>query len=251
MTEATNTSTTPRTEDGKAGVGRDRHLDWTLPDPTRHISGKHCEIRFFDGAYWLYDVSTNGTFVNKSTRRVQSPYRLSDGDELLSADADDRGVATVCFVEPELVVGMVRMASALSPTCYRSGSVCRPWKLPEVPWRHRAGRCFEAPASRPDRAGCRLDGVMVMLRAWIRASIGHAMSTCARVPARQVVAFGRCAPSVGRNQATKKPCPRISRRRSPAIDPPGGPGLRPVEERRHCSRCGAEPWADLGIRMAR
>jgi type VI secretion system protein ImpI len=63
-------------------IGRDQHLDWTLPDPTRHISSKHCEIRFFDGAYWLYDVSTNGTFVNKSTRRVQSPYKLADGDEL-------------------------------------------------------------------------------------------------------------------------------------------------------------------------
>jgi type VI secretion system protein ImpI len=67
-------------------IGRDQHLDWTLPDPTRHISGKHCEIRFFDGAYWLYDVSTNGTFVNKSTRRVQSPYKLADGDEVLIGD---------------------------------------------------------------------------------------------------------------------------------------------------------------------
>lgn len=63
-------------------IGRDQHLDWTLPDPTRHVSSKHCEIRFFDGAYWLYDVSTNGTFVNKSTRRVQSPYKLANGDEL-------------------------------------------------------------------------------------------------------------------------------------------------------------------------
>ncbi len=64
-------------------IGRDQHLDWTLPDPTRHISSKHCEIRFFDGTYWLYDVSTNGTFVNKSTRRIQSPYKLADGDELI------------------------------------------------------------------------------------------------------------------------------------------------------------------------
>lgn len=62
--------------------GRDQHLDWTLPDPTRKVSGKHCEIRFSDGAYWLYDVSTNGTFVNRSPRRVQSPYRLGAGDEL-------------------------------------------------------------------------------------------------------------------------------------------------------------------------
>ena len=45
-------------------LGRDSHLDWTLPDPSRSISGKHCEIRYRDGGYWLHDVSTNGTFVN-------------------------------------------------------------------------------------------------------------------------------------------------------------------------------------------
>ena len=53
---------------GKRGldIGRDTHLDWTLPDPTRVISGKHCEVRYRDGGYWLYDVSTNGTFLNGS-----------------------------------------------------------------------------------------------------------------------------------------------------------------------------------------
>jgi type VI secretion system protein ImpI len=63
-------------------IGRAQYLDWTLPDPDRHISGKHCEIRHQDGDYLLYDVSTNGTFVNGSQNRVQSPYRLKDGDRL-------------------------------------------------------------------------------------------------------------------------------------------------------------------------
>src|SRR5438445_617649 len=30
-------------------IGRDTHLDWTLPDPSRHISGKHCEVRYREG----------------------------------------------------------------------------------------------------------------------------------------------------------------------------------------------------------
>jgi type VI secretion system protein ImpI len=64
-------------------IGRDAHLDWTLPDPGRHISGKHCEIRFQDGDYLLYDVSRNGTFLNGSDRRLQSPHRLRNGDRLL------------------------------------------------------------------------------------------------------------------------------------------------------------------------
>ena len=62
--------------------GRDQHLDWTLPDRNRVISGKHCEVRFYDGAYWLTDTSTNGTYLNGAAKRMQSPYRLADGDRL-------------------------------------------------------------------------------------------------------------------------------------------------------------------------
>jgi len=67
---------------GGIDIGRDQHLDWTLPDPSRVISGRHCEIRYRDGSYWLHDVSTNGTFVNGAEHRVQSPYRLRHGDRV-------------------------------------------------------------------------------------------------------------------------------------------------------------------------
>ena len=63
-------------------IGRDAHLDWTLPDPTRFISAKHCEVRYRDGGYWLYDVSTNGTFLNGSDGRLKAPHRLRNGDRL-------------------------------------------------------------------------------------------------------------------------------------------------------------------------
>ncbi|MCG5233952.1 type VI secretion system-associated FHA domain protein TagH [Xanthobacter oligotrophicus] len=64
-------------------IGRDSYLDWTLPDPTRYISSKHCEVRFQDGGYVLYDVSTNGTFLNNSDRRMHGPHPLSNGDRIL------------------------------------------------------------------------------------------------------------------------------------------------------------------------
>ena len=69
---------------GKRGldIGRDAHLDWTLPDPTRFISSKHCEVRYRDGGYWLHDVSTNGTFLNGSDGRLRAPHRLRHGDSL-------------------------------------------------------------------------------------------------------------------------------------------------------------------------
>src|SRR5262249_35795222 len=50
------------------------------PDPTRYISGKHAEIRWRDGAYWLHDVSTNGTLLNGADHRMQAPHRLTNGD---------------------------------------------------------------------------------------------------------------------------------------------------------------------------
>jgi type VI secretion system protein ImpI len=70
---------------GRRGIdiGRDPYLDWTLPDPSRFISGKHCEVRWTEGGYILTDVSTNGTFINGSDRRMQGPHRLANGDRLL------------------------------------------------------------------------------------------------------------------------------------------------------------------------
>lgn len=82
---------------GGLDIGRDQHLDWALPDPSRAISGRHCEIRFRDGAYWLRDISTNGTYVNGASQRVQSPYRLQHGDRLeighyiIAVTIDDAG----------------------------------------------------------------------------------------------------------------------------------------------------------------
>ena len=69
---------------GRRGIdiGRDKHLDWVLPDPTRYISSKHCEVRFRDGGYWLHDVSSNGTFVNGAAFRLTEPRRLRGGDRL-------------------------------------------------------------------------------------------------------------------------------------------------------------------------
>ena len=48
----------------------------------RSISGKHCEIRYRDGGYWVHDVSTNGTFVNGAEYRLDAPHRFKDGDRL-------------------------------------------------------------------------------------------------------------------------------------------------------------------------
>ncbi|MGX8009537.1 type VI secretion system-associated FHA domain protein TagH [Mesorhizobium sp. ORM8.1] len=63
-------------------IGRE-NCDWTLSDPDKFISGRHCEIRYQAGSFWLYDVSRNGTFVNGSNQRMNAPHRLTQGDRLL------------------------------------------------------------------------------------------------------------------------------------------------------------------------
>ncbi len=70
---------------GKRGldIGRDPYLDWTLPDPSRFISGRHCEVRWHDDAYWLHDISTNGTFLNGAESRLKAPHRLRNGDRFV------------------------------------------------------------------------------------------------------------------------------------------------------------------------
>jgi type VI secretion system protein ImpI len=64
-------------------IGRDPYLDWTLPDPSRFVSGRHCEVRWHDGGYWLHDISTNGTFINGAESRLKAPHRLRNGDRFV------------------------------------------------------------------------------------------------------------------------------------------------------------------------
>ncbi len=67
---------------GRLDIGRDSDLGWTLPDPYRFISGRHCEIHGRAGTYWLYDVSTNGTFMNGGRDRIHAAQPLRHGDRL-------------------------------------------------------------------------------------------------------------------------------------------------------------------------
>lgn len=63
-----------------AKVGRSASMDWTLPDPTRHISSHHFDILVQNGAYYLRDVSTNGTFMHGAGQRLEGFHALRDGD---------------------------------------------------------------------------------------------------------------------------------------------------------------------------
>ena len=67
---------------GRAVIGRGQDNDWTLPDPEKVLSRRHCYIESQDGAYSLTDTSTHGVFINHSTRAVgkEQSILLKDGD---------------------------------------------------------------------------------------------------------------------------------------------------------------------------
>lgn len=63
-----------------ADIGRGKGMDWVLPDPGRHISSRHFTVAFRGGAYFLSDTSTNGTFVQGSSHRIQGEHQIKTGD---------------------------------------------------------------------------------------------------------------------------------------------------------------------------
>jgi type VI secretion system protein len=69
-------------------IGRAVDNTWVLPDPHRHISGKHAAILNKDGHYFILDTSTNGVFMNKASTRIGrgNSARLSDGDTFRISD---------------------------------------------------------------------------------------------------------------------------------------------------------------------
>lgn len=63
-------------------IGRKASNELALPDTTRFISGKHVSISYENDSYLLEDVSTNGTFLNGSTKRVEGKHKLENGDSI-------------------------------------------------------------------------------------------------------------------------------------------------------------------------
>ncbi len=66
-----------------ACVGRNRAMDWVLPDPSRMISGHHFDITYQSGAYYLTDVSMNGTFLQGQSHRLDGAYQIRSGDRFI------------------------------------------------------------------------------------------------------------------------------------------------------------------------
>eukprot|EP01132_Coremiostelium_polycephalum_P018678 gene18678-22250_t len=68
--------------DGVGGViGRGGGCDWTLPDTSRQVSGRHAVISYRDGRYFLTDISSNGTRLAGRSERLHEGQQqpIDDG----------------------------------------------------------------------------------------------------------------------------------------------------------------------------
>lgn len=69
---------------GGGCIGRGQDNDWVLPDPQRYLSVHHARVRCYQGIYYIEDTSTNGVFLNGSSRPLgkNTSPPLRDGDRL-------------------------------------------------------------------------------------------------------------------------------------------------------------------------
>lgn len=63
-------------------IGRDPKCDWPINDRELALSARHCEIVVARGQMVLRDLSTNGTFVNGSRKRLAGEHVLEHGDHI-------------------------------------------------------------------------------------------------------------------------------------------------------------------------
>lgn len=75
---------TANTVFGEAGgiIGRSEECDWILPDKLKQVSRKHAIITYFNNAFHIEDISTNGIFNSLGRERLPSntPVAIRHGD---------------------------------------------------------------------------------------------------------------------------------------------------------------------------
>lgn len=103
-------------------VGRDPAMDWTLPDPTRHISSRHFEVVYRDRQFLLNDISTNGTFQYGASMRVSSPLHLSHNDRLQVGQY----IIRVLIEAPAASVTPIAAPPAAAPPSFAQPSFAQP-----------------------------------------------------------------------------------------------------------------------------
>ena len=73
-------------------IGRAEDCDWVIPDRKRVLSGRHAEVSYRDGAFYLTDTSSNGVQLKDSgaSLRKGEPQRVEHGSVYCLGDFEIR-----------------------------------------------------------------------------------------------------------------------------------------------------------------
>lgn len=118
-------------EDGEISLGRDLLADWTLSDPSRLLSRRHCTLELRDGRVSVRDLSANGVFVGSRRERpasgqalgVEPGEALRLGDLLIVVDHDVADEAPTEPADPLAIPSDWAGASALEAHRPTDGSL--------------------------------------------------------------------------------------------------------------------------------
>lgn len=136
-------------------IGRARDNDWVLKDPQRYVSAHHAEVEERDGDWWLKDLSTNGTFVNGSSRPIgpAGKHRIADGDririgsiEIVAEIVQAEELPSGSGGEPELSAEVKSLLSVEATGGWAARADAFGQRLPE---RHKAPRDAAAADANP------------------------------------------------------------------------------------------------------
>jgi len=161
-------------------IGRAPTVDWCLPDPTMHVSSRHCEIQFNGTAYVMTDISTNGTFLQGQDARLIGPHSIQAGDVF--------------------VIGQYEVVAALdaaSATAMAQSNAAPP--PPE--WQGWAGQGGEAaPAASASGwgavpTGSAMSGAGPMSQSWAAPSAAAAAPSVSPPPAARALAAEPLSPT--------------------------------------------------------
>ncbi|WP_077342406.1 type VI secretion system-associated FHA domain protein TagH [Pseudocolwellia agarivorans] len=69
-------------------LGRSENNDWHLPDPEKVVSGVHAKVERQVDGFFIYDLSTNGLFINRSVEALgkDKAHKLAQDDLLTFGD---------------------------------------------------------------------------------------------------------------------------------------------------------------------
>jgi type VI secretion system FHA domain protein len=133
-------------------IGRNPPCTLILPDPNRHISREHAEIRLRDGAFSLKVVSkVNSVMVNDAVIGPGEAVQINDGDQILIGEylmrAEVAGVAVAAPPAPALFAPAAPAPATADPfAAFDSLAAARVERAPAAPvvpdW-------FQSPAAVP------------------------------------------------------------------------------------------------------